>query len=934
MMDTQPIPYLLRARLMDWYQGWRDGRAGIPDRQSSVGRVTTPHRETLIRMALEVFEQERLRYEQARDAAPERIAAMTARLDQLTAHRADAELHLAEVSAPLSREEETWRRVGDLDRAEPVVIQRRRTEHRRRIVAARLTLDSIKDEIARAEAAIAEATKADERELRAATTRVVRFHQHIHRRLNSYLRTLRRYHPDGHWAAEHLTVEPFLPGWITKEAIAEESQKWRPPPGVGSRDPEPPSPSDEQPVIIRLILPETHFGSEQPFPHVQIDAPGTATRHFTLIREDGNRLRLRDYGYGHGPYRNGVRVKWDLLKPGDHFEFGDHRYKVRDGCAELERTLLHPVGVGLIVTGLCARAGKKNLGKSKPRELLTHMAFTAGKNTLLAVVGRSGAGKSSLLEVLIGDLAPHSGEAYFGEMSVLGRPPQFSDWLGFVPQYVNLHGSLTVWQLLDYSFRLRDPANRFLRSRKISEVCESLKISHKLGQLVSTLSGGERRRVSIAIELLSDPQLLILDEPTSGLDPGMDREIMLVLRRYAMSDRTVIVTTLATAHLAYANKVLVVADHGRPILLEDSERVRSALEVESYADLMDKLTEPPRGESNPWADGMAAAYQHGLWARSARQEAARVAAKIAGGTARPKRKRRGAARKFWRQLTTLARRQATLLRVRGRSSPRLIVRVAVSLLPFLIAAAGAALAAWITPDGGLGSRPSQAGSTALGVLTTLAMLSGQALTYGDLVTDFPIIQREHRTGTGLPPVMLSKWLVFAVVGVIQAALITVIFTWIQNGPAYTNVLPPVFELWVDLAALTVSAMSLGLLISAVARKLEQAVALVTLTSIAQIALNGVTAPVPGVLNWIAMVLPDRWGLSAAASSVDLLRITQPRPSPPDALWAHTTSQWLTDLTVIVLLTVGYTSMSGAVLWLRLKPAAAPKQQVSAPSGGS
>ena len=141
-MQVTRVPYRLGPRLADWYHGWRDGRGGIPDREMAAGRITTSHREGLIRLAQEVFEHERLRYERARGDAPERKAAATARLDQLYAHRDDIERHLAEVSRPMSDEEKTWRRVGDLSRDERVVVQRRQTEQRRRIAAARLTLDS------------------------------------------------------------------------------------------------------------------------------------------------------------------------------------------------------------------------------------------------------------------------------------------------------------------------------------------------------------------------------------------------------------------------------------------------------------------------------------------------------------------------------------------------------------------------------------------------------------------------------------------------------------------------------------------------------------------------------------------------------------------------------------------------------------------------
>jgi len=262
-----------------------------------------------------------------------------------------------------------------------------------------------------------------------------------------------------------------------------------------------------------------------------------------------------------------------------------------------------------------------------------------------------------------------------------------------------------------------------------------------------------------------------------------------------------------------------------------------------------------------------------------------------------------------------------LLRVRGRTEAGWDVRAALAaLLPFIIAVIGAGVSAAITPAGGLGGKPGGSAEIALSVLTTLAVLGGQALTYGDLVTDFPIIRREHRTGTGLPAVMLSKWLVFASMAAIQAVLITGVFVQLQPPPAYSSTfLPGEAELCIDLVALTVSAMSLGLLVSALAPRLERAVAYITLTSIAQIALNGATSAVPWYLNGPAMLLPDRWGLAAAASSVNLNQIGKPAPQPPDALWAHTPWQWLNDMSMLALLTVTYAVLAGYVLYRRMRP---------------
>jgi ABC-type multidrug transport system ATPase subunit len=924
------IPYLIGARLADWYHGRRDGQAALPDRRTAVGRITTPHRETLIRLALEVFEHERLRYERDRGDAPERLVGAAARLDQLRAHWVDANRYVAEVSRPLTDAEKTWRRLGDLDRAEPVVIQRRQTEHRQRIATARLTLDSITAEIGHVEADAAAAAETSRRSLEVATTRVLRVHEYVHRRMNSYLRTLIRWHPDGAWAGAHLTVAPDLPGWITVNAAPPEPVKLPSPP-----DPLEEEEEYEQPRLIDLNADgPTDFGSDPKLAHVVIADLRAAPRHFRLTRLAEDRLRLNDFGHGNGPYRFGQPVKVADLAPGDEFDFADHLYRVLNGCQQLEVTALRPVR--LVVHDVCAKALDK--ARKQEKNLLLDMTFAVGGNTLLAVLGRSGAGKSTLLNVLIGDQRADRGIAYFTHLDLLQHSPEVADALGFVPQRTDLHTSLTTRQLLRYAFDLRmKPSQRRHREDRIEEVCEKLELSGQLDQLISTMSGGQERRVSIAAELLSRPRLLILDEPTSGLDPGMDRQIMQHLHEYAKDGkgaRTVIVTTHSTSHLNLADEVLVVGEYGRPIYFGPPGQVLQSLNVTAskpvtghkptYADLMDKLAPWPGQKPNGWSAARAERYAGQQSVSTAKEQAEEKARDAADRFAR---KRPGSRQQtrlvqrpvFRRQLKTLLSRQVTLLRVRGRTGTGWTVRGALTAsLPFAIAVIGAVVAAAITPDGGLAS-PGVSAEIALSVLTTLSVLSGQALTYGDLVTDLPVIRREYRTGTGLPAVVLSKWLVFAGMAAIQAVIIAELFLRFQPGPAYAiTFLPRQVELCLDLVALTVGAMSLGLLISALAPRLERAVAYITLVSIAQIALNGVTSAVPGYLNVPALLLPDRWGLAAIASSVNLDRITKPAPQPADALWAHTPAQWLTDIIMVTALTVLYTVLAGYVLRMRMR----------------
>ncbi|WP_345561133.1 ATP-binding cassette domain-containing protein [Nonomuraea rosea] len=882
--------------MTDWYHGWRDGWAEIPSPVPGGGLdrpVTTPHRDALIRRARDAFEHERLRYEADRIAAWARGAAAVALRPHVRNGAARAEERLAAVSAPLTPEERTLRRLGEEHHDERIVVLRRLREQGRRVRAAQSALQDTCAELASLDGRIAAAAQEAEGSLSAAAARVRRIHEHTHRRLAAYRRRLVRTHPHGAWVNDVLSSpSPEIPGWALLGPLT-------PPPRGAPRlrpeqEPKPVEPQERRLIPLGDIA---VFGSD-PAADVVLDAVTAAPRHFTLRRE-GGRFRLTDHGHGHGPYITGQPVRSATLSPGDCFDFADHRYRISADGSGLEDTPLG--GCALIVAGLYAKSG------DKPR--LTGMSFVQRDNTLLAILGPSGAGKSSLFAALLGELESDGGELFFRGLDLKIYARQIREQLGFVPQEIELYQTLTVRRLLQYSTWLRSPWRRPERNRRVEEVCARLGLDDQIDQLISTLSGGQRRRVSIAVELLTQPRLLMLDEPTSGLDPGMDRELMTLLREYADDGNTVIVVTHATEHLDRAGQVLVVVQDGRPVYSGPPELVTSTLGAASYADLMKSLADDPLPPARRYARGGAAA------------DAIAEAERAKNAQAAPSRmRRRGPARTFARQLWVLILRQLSLLAARGSSRNRgdddhkLIEwtrRHAVALMPFLIAGASAALAGLVTGESGLHG---DAAATALSLLTTLCVLSGQALTYSDIVADYSIIRRERRTGTLSLAVTLSRWLVYAIVAVAEALVITALFVWIRPGPVHSLVLGPTAELFVTLAALTVASMSLGLLISVVARKLEQAVALATATSVAQIALNGVTADLSGnpVLTVMAALLPDRWGLAAAASSLGLRELDVPG-TPQDALWRHDLHQWLFDLAALGVVTLA--CFAGATLWL-------------------
>ncbi|MFT5683896.1 MAG: ABC-type multidrug transport system ATPase subunit [Myxococcota bacterium] len=225
--------------------------------------------------------------------------------------------------------------------------------------------------------------------------------------------------------------------------------------------------------------------------------------------------------------------------------------------------------------------------------ILQEISLLLHPGELCALIGPSGAGKSTLIKVLLGLRNPSE-----GSVTVNGGPITAAGPVGYVPQDDALHRSLTVRQSLTFSARLRlhelDEASQQVR---IGEVCEQVGLEERLDVRIRALSGGQRKRVSVALELLSQPGLLILDEPTSGLDPGLEAKMMGLFAEVAGGGRVVMVATHAMQSLSRCD-VLAVLVRGRLAWLGRPADALSWFEVDRFAGIFDQL---PRHAPPVWA---------------------------------------------------------------------------------------------------------------------------------------------------------------------------------------------------------------------------------------------------------------------------------------------------------------------------------------------
>lgn len=189
----------------------------------------------------------------------------------------------------------------------------------------------------------------------------------------------------------------------------------------------------------------------------------------------------------------------------------------------------------------------------------------------MAIVGPSGCGKTTLLKTIAG-LHPESGGALLWEARNLSKDGDFSpSEIGYVPQFSIAYDPLTVDESIEAATRLRvRSGGTAALDERIDRVLDETGLTPISDRRVKVLSGGQKRRLGLAMELVSDPKVLLCDEVTSGLDPRSEREIVRLLHEISRKDgRIVLSVTHSLAHLELYDSVLVlhegrVAFHGPP----------------------------------------------------------------------------------------------------------------------------------------------------------------------------------------------------------------------------------------------------------------------------------------------------------------------------------------------------------------------------------
>jgi ABC-type multidrug transport system ATPase subunit/pSer/pThr/pTyr-binding forkhead associated (FHA) protein len=604
--------------------------------------------------------------------------------------------------------------------------------------------------------------------------------------------------------------------------------------------------------------------------------PQVSRAHAQIVRR-GADVYLEDLGSSAGTYVNGQLVREHRLKDGEIVRIGSSRLvmeqgrlRVVDEEGDLRIDALHlfrVVGKGL--------------------RILQDVSLSIYPQEFVAIVGASGSGKSTLLNALCGFRPANAGTVLFNGIDLYHNFAAYRNDLGYVPQDDIIHRELPVRRALDYAARLRMPGDTSAAERlqRVEEVLEDLDLRACAERAVRQLSGGQRKRVSIGVELLTRPSLFFLDEATSGLDPGTESQMMKLLRRLADQGRTVALVTHATKNVMTCDKVVFMARGGHLAYYGPPEEALRYFGVGDFDEIYGRLEQ---GDPKEWGSRFRVSriYRENVEARLAEVSppagggavpaavpaAAPSPAVPAPGIPQPRLGDRSAAGKgaagkhrrvsTWRQFVILCQRYLdTIWRDKKTAALLLAIAPFLGALDFVV---------WkrdiLDPQTGSAVKA----LTMLFMVSLITVLVGTITSVREIVKEDAIYRRERMVGLRVMPYVGSKVAVGFLFALYSAIML---FAFKLAAIDFSHLsISETMLLLVPLVLGTLAGVMWGLLVSAVAPSEDRAMLLVILVLVPQFVFSGGMVPLKDlgvagkVMGWVTS---SRWELGALATSAKI-----------------------------------------------------------------
>jgi len=571
---------------------------------------------------------------------------------------------------------------------------------------------------------------------------------------------------------------------------------------------------------------------------IQIDHP-QISRHHAKLERQGTAIVITDLGSCNGMFCNGKRLtKPHALRVGDKVRIGPYLLQIN-----IDETITVDNETGSI--RLDAFGLEKVVRGHK--NLLHDISLSILPREFVVIAGVSGCGKSTLLKALTGFNPASSGTVLVNGNDLYRNFDAYRAQFAYVPQEDIVHKDLTVEEALNFNAQLRMPADVTPRERqqRVAEVMAILGLTHRRDVPIKNLSGGQLKRVSIGVELLTKPSLFFLDEATSGLDPGTEAEVMCLLRRLANDGCTVVLITHVTENIKMCDLVVFLAAGGHIAYFGPPDQAAAYFGVQSFNDIY-PLIERERSPEE-WQQLYLKSPQYKTYVLDRHKD---VMCHLDSTSTPQRRSERSRGRlktqptlvSAFRQYFTLLQREGAILR---RDRVSFILNFSI---PFIIGFLD--LIVWDRHLFDIRDGDAASAITMLFATALVAVMVGNLTTMREIAKERDIYRRERLVGLKISAYIGSKMTVALLLALYQASA----FLLFKNiaidfpGDSLTQL-----QLWLTMFLASFGGMVMGLLVSALSPNTAIAPLLLILFIIPQVTFGGGIIA-PSQMNPIGQVM--------------------------------------------------------------------------------
>ncbi len=479
--------------------------------------------------------------------------------------------------------------------------------------------------------------------------------------------------------------------------------------------------------------------------------------------------------------------------------------------------------------------------KGKKKDISFHVSMSIKPGEFVAFVGGSGAGKTTFMNCISGVSKPTSGSVYINGNDLFKNYSVLKKIIGYVPQSDIVFDDLTLYDMLKYSANLRMPDDLSIKDReaRIEEVLKIVELSDKKDVMIRSLSGGQRKRASIAVELLADPKLFFLDEPTSGLDPGTERNLMNILKKMTKMGKTIILVTHNTLNLHLCDKICFFGKGGKLCFMGTPSETLQFFNVSDFVDIYNLIND----DVDSW-------YNKFNSINTFKKSSNQIVSKFY--------KNNKNKRSFFKQFITLSKRY-----IKTIVNDKQMLLLLLLQSPFI-----AYMFAIVAPDDMFEGYETT--KMMLFSMTIAAIWLGTLNSIQVICKEKAILKREYMADLKLSAYFASKLVVQVIICAIQSFLfITVFMAAFGFVPDNGIITSWPLEMMFTFFLITVSSTCLGLLLSTLSKNTSNAVMLAPITLIPQLVLNGSFIELNGVLEKISFFILDKWAIQLFGISCDL-----------------------------------------------------------------